>query len=129
MPLSPLLESASPCLVAKGRVSRPLTGRVFAQALFPSCCMHARKAGSAVAPAGRRHPRAASCEWVAQLPHRKRRDASGMNPDLPNWERRAFLHDLCAGGKGYQPADAIERAQILLDAGASISARDEEYRS
>ena len=29
----------------------------------------------------------------------------------------------------YQPADAIERARILLDAGASISARDEEYRS
>lgn len=55
--------------------------------------------------------------------------ASGMNPDLPNWERRTFLHDLCAGGKGYQPADAIERARILLDAGASLSARDEEYRS
>ena len=55
--------------------------------------------------------------------------ASGMNPDLPNWERRTFLHDLCAGGKGYQPAEAIERAQILLDAGASVSARDEEYRS
>jgi ankyrin repeat protein len=48
---------------------------------------------------------------------------------LPNWERRTFLHDLCAGGKGYQPADAIERARILLDAGASISARDEEYHS
>ena len=31
--------------------------------------------------------------------------------------------------KGYQPTDAIERARILLDAGASISARDEEYRS
>ena len=26
-------------------------------------------------------------------------------------------------------ADAIERARILLDAGASLSARDEEYRS
>jgi len=55
--------------------------------------------------------------------------ANEMNPDLPNWERRTFLHDLCAGGKRYQPTDAIERAQILLDAGASISARDEEYRS
>jgi ankyrin repeat protein len=55
--------------------------------------------------------------------------ASGMNPDLPNWERRTFLHDLCSGGKGYQAPEAIERAQILLDAGASISARDEEYRS
>jgi ankyrin repeat protein len=56
--------------------------------------------------------------------------ASGMNPDLPNWQRRTFLHDLCSGSKrGQTPQDAIERAQILLDAGASITARDEEYRS
>jgi ankyrin repeat protein len=55
--------------------------------------------------------------------------ASGMNPDLPTWERRTFLHDLCSGAKRYQAPDAIERARILLDAGASISARDEEYRS
>ena len=55
--------------------------------------------------------------------------ASGMNPDLPTWQRRTFLHDLCSGGKGGQTQDAIERARILLDAGASISARDEEYRS
>ncbi len=25
--------------------------------------------------------------------------ASGINPDLPNWQRRTFLHDLCSGGK------------------------------
>ncbi len=56
--------------------------------------------------------------------------ASGMNPDLPTWQRRTFLHDLCSGIKrGQTPADAIERARILLDAGASITARDEEYRS
>ena len=55
--------------------------------------------------------------------------SSGMNPDLPTWQRRTFLHDLCSGGKRGQTSDAIERAQILLDAGASISARDEEYRS
>jgi ankyrin repeat protein len=55
--------------------------------------------------------------------------ASGMNPDLPNWQRRTFLHDLCSGPRCNQATDAIERAQILLDAGASISARDEEYRS
>jgi ankyrin repeat protein len=40
------------------------------------------------------------------------------------------LHDLCSGSKrGQTPQDAIERARILLDAGASITARDEEYRS
>lgn len=56
--------------------------------------------------------------------------ASGMNPDLPTWQRRTFLHDLCSGIKrGQTQPDAIERAAILLDAGASIVARDEEYRS
>jgi ankyrin repeat protein len=55
--------------------------------------------------------------------------ASGMNPDLPTWQRGTFLHDLCSGRKRIQTSYAIERAQILLDAGASISARDEEYRS
>ena len=56
--------------------------------------------------------------------------ASGMNPDLPNWQRRTFLHDLCSGARrGQTPQGAIERARILLDAGASITARDEEYRS
>ena len=56
--------------------------------------------------------------------------ASGMNPDLPNWQRGTFLHDLCSGSKrGQTQQDAIERARILLDAGASIIARDEEYRS
>jgi ankyrin repeat protein len=56
--------------------------------------------------------------------------ASGMNPDLPNWQRQTFLHDLCSGRKrGQTPQDAIERARILLNAGASITARDEEYRS
>lgn len=55
--------------------------------------------------------------------------ASGMSPDLPNWQRRTFLHDLCSGGKHGQTRDAFERARILLDAGASISARDDEYRS
>jgi ankyrin repeat protein len=54
---------------------------------------------------------------------------SGMNPDLPTWQRGTFLHDLCSGGKRAKKWNAIERAQILLDAGASISARDEEYRS
>jgi hypothetical protein len=55
--------------------------------------------------------------------------ASGMNPDLPTWQRRTFLHDLCSGGKRGQTPEAIERAGILIDAGASISARDEGHRS
>jgi ankyrin repeat protein len=53
----------------------------------------------------------------------------GMNPDLPNWQRQTFLHDLCGGGKGSQAAKKLALAAILLDAGASISAREAEYCS
>ncbi len=55
--------------------------------------------------------------------------ASGMSPDLPNWQGQTFLHDLCGGGKRGKCGDALERAAILLDAGASISAREDEYGS
>jgi ankyrin repeat protein len=55
--------------------------------------------------------------------------ASGMNPDLPNWQRQTFLHELCRGGKRGQTGKQLSLAAILLDAGASISARDEEYLS
>ena len=51
---------------------------------------------------------------------------SGMNPDLPNWQRQTFLHDLCRGG---QMGKQLALAGILLDAGASISAREDEYCS
>jgi ankyrin repeat protein len=54
---------------------------------------------------------------------------SGMNPDLPNWQRQTFLHDLCRGGKRGQVGKQLALAEILLDAGASISAREEEYGS
>jgi ankyrin repeat protein len=54
---------------------------------------------------------------------------SGMNPDLPNWQRQTFLHDLCRGGQRGQTAKKLTIAAILLDAGASINAREEEYRS
>jgi ankyrin repeat protein len=54
---------------------------------------------------------------------------SGMNPDLPNWQRQTFLHDLCRGGKRGQAGKQLALAEILLDAGASISAREEEYCS
>jgi ankyrin repeat protein len=53
--------------------------------------------------------------------------AHGMSPDLMNWQRQTLLHLLCNG-----PDDTVgkvERAAILLDAGANIAARDDEYRS
>ena len=56
--------------------------------------------------------------------------ASGMNPDLPNWQRATPLHDLCGrDARGRSNPHRVECATILLDAGATISARDEEYRS
>jgi ankyrin repeat protein len=56
--------------------------------------------------------------------------ASGMNPDLPNWQRATPLHDLCGrDGRGRARPTRVECAKILLEAGATISAKDEEYRS
>ena len=48
----------------------------------------------------------------------------GMSPDLPDWQGQTFLHTLCRG----EP-DSVERAALLLDAGAALSAREEEYNS
>jgi ankyrin repeat protein len=54
----------------------------------------------------------------------------GMSPDLPNWQRATPLHDLCGrDGRGRPRELRTECAAILLDAGATISAKDEEYRS
>jgi len=56
--------------------------------------------------------------------------ASGMNPDLPNWQLATPLHDLCGrDGRGRPRGHRTECANILLDAGANISAKDEDYRS
>jgi ankyrin repeat protein len=56
--------------------------------------------------------------------------ASGMDPDLPNWQRATPLHDLCSrDGRGRPRPQRTDCAAILLDAGADISAKDEEYRS
>jgi ankyrin repeat protein len=55
---------------------------------------------------------------------------SGMNPDLPNWQLATPLHDLGGrDGRGRPRPHRVECAAILLDAGASISAKDEDYRS
>jgi ankyrin repeat protein len=56
--------------------------------------------------------------------------ASGMDPDLPNWQRATPLHDLCwRDRRGRANPHRVECASILLDAGASLTARDEDYRS
>ncbi len=56
----------------------------------------------------------------------------GMSPNLMNWQHQTLLHFVCVG-RDYRGRDrtsgAIERAAILLDAGADIAARDDEYRS
>ena len=55
---------------------------------------------------------------------------SRMDPDLPNWLLATPLHDLCGrDGRGRPQAQRTQCATILLDAGANISARDEDYRS
>jgi ankyrin repeat protein len=53
-----------------------------------------------------------------------------MNPDTCNWQNQTMLHMLC----GPDPAGAarelnVRRAKMLLDAGATLSARDDEYCS
>jgi ankyrin repeat protein len=53
----------------------------------------------------------------------------GMSPDLPDWQGQTFLHSLCRGGKPQERRESIERAAALLDAGAAISPREEEYKS
>jgi ankyrin repeat protein len=56
--------------------------------------------------------------------------ASGMDPNLPDWQRVTPLHVLCGrDARGRAEARRIESASILIDAGAILSARDEEYRS
>ena len=50
---------------------------------------------------------------------------SGTDPDLMNWQRRTLLHCLCGSGMPH----ALECAALLLDAGATITARDSEYKS
>ncbi len=51
----------------------------------------------------------------------------GMSPNLMNWQHQTLLHLVCHGP---DPSGSdVERAAMLLDAGADISAREEEYRS
>jgi ankyrin repeat protein len=50
-----------------------------------------------------------------------------MNPDLQNWQGQTLLHLL--GGGAQTEKNRVTCAAMLLDAGASISVRDDEYRS
>ena len=48
--------------------------------------------------------------------------AHGMNPDQMNWQHQTLLHHASTG-------DNTECARILLDAGATLTIRDDDYRS
>ena len=52
----------------------------------------------------------------------------GMSPDTCNWQHQTMLHMLCRPHGEVSKTD-LECAAMLLDAGANISARDDEYRS
>jgi ankyrin repeat protein len=52
--------------------------------------------------------------------------AHGMSPDVMNWQHQTLLHMIC---RGPDSTGNIERAAMLLDAGATMSARDDQYRS
>jgi ankyrin repeat protein len=51
----------------------------------------------------------------------------GMSPDLMNWQHQTLLHLVC--NRPDSSGGNVERAAMLLDAGATIAARDDEYRS
>lgn len=51
----------------------------------------------------------------------------GLDPNLPDWQRRTPLHDLSAGIRHVE--DATELGQLFIDHGADINAIDEEHRS
>jgi ankyrin repeat protein len=56
--------------------------------------------------------------------------AGGMDPNLPNWLRTTPLHDLCSrDSRGRPRPHRVDCAKVLLDGGATISAKDEDYRS
>jgi uncharacterized protein len=52
--------------------------------------------------------------------------AHGMSPDLMNWQHQTLLHQLCRPDR---TGGNVLRATMLLDAGASISPREDQYRS
>ncbi len=51
----------------------------------------------------------------------------GLDPNLPDWQRRTPLHDLCRGNRAVSDAAAMVR--LFIEYGAHINAIDEEDRS
>jgi ankyrin repeat protein len=51
----------------------------------------------------------------------------GLDPNLPDWQRRTPLHDLCRGNRAVSDAAAMVR--MFLEFGADINAIDEDDRS
>jgi ankyrin repeat protein len=52
---------------------------------------------------------------------------SGMSADLMNWQHQTLLHHTCCGRDDMHRR--LEVAGILLDGGADIAARDDEFAS
>ena len=66
--------------------------------------------------------------YLFHVPHMTQQLLShGLDPNLPDWQRRTPLHDLSAGIRHVE--DAPELIQLFIDYGADIDATDEEDRS
>ncbi|MDE0040945.1 MAG: ankyrin repeat domain-containing protein, partial [Candidatus Poribacteria bacterium] len=66
--------------------------------------------------------------YLYHVPHMTRQLLGhGLDPNLPDWQRRTPLHDLSAGIRHVE--DAPELMQLFIDHGADIDAIDEEDRS
>ena len=63
--------------------------------------------------------------YLYHVPHMTRQLLShGLDPNLPDWQRRTPLHDLSAGIRHVE--DARELIQLFIDHGSDINAIDEE---
>ncbi len=66
--------------------------------------------------------------YLYHVPHMTRQLLEhGLDPNLPDWQRRTPLHDLSKGHRHIK--DSIELMRLFLEFGADINAVDEEDRS
>ena len=66
--------------------------------------------------------------YLYHVPHMTRQLLEhGLDPNLPDWQRRTPLHDLSKGHRHIK--DSIELMRLFLEFGADIDAVDEEDRS